>query len=982
MAICLSLVMVLGLVFPGEVFAREEGAEESAQEVSVESAAPVEVEEEVPAEPEEEVSVEPEAEVSAEPEENESLELSEEADEPQAVGEDEETPWSKLKRRIEEADGQKIEINEDITADPVKDVEKTISILENRHIVLTGKGKITGLGLSSIKVAEKGSLTIDGPSLTKAQIEVEGKLELKEGKISDTKLEGATVLVNGGEFSMSGGEFTDNEALEGKDSSNYSPITVKNGKFQLDGGKISGNKSFLKGGAIGGWGSDPSKTSIVINGGEISGNQAIHPKKNAWGGGIYLENGTFEMTGGSVSGNTAELGGGMNLVNSSAKISGGSISENTNGDYKGIGGGISTTDGDLTISGGEFSKNEANGSGGALFTNSTKLTINGGKFTENTALRSGGALSIGGTSRAEINAGIFEGNSSHGFWGGGAIYNDTHSTLVIRRALIKDNTIKENYFIGAGNRPASRQGGGIWNCPTGSTVIYITNGLALYENSAPDLPNQPAHIGAGDDFANITKHEFGNPVGSSSVVLASRMLGGGFRLWYQDGSFYSIHTNWGEEADRMPRYNPENHGDPLPYNKVIVEKKGAQLVYKSVPAEDSKSLAEQIATTIFTNNTAQGTGISGGAIANNGKLIFGDDEPYKLVINKAWSGDKEETRPKEIVLKMYVGDHYIQDVKLTAEGNWEATIEDFPDPETLRDNKTGKLLPINFKEEKTGNYVFSILERSRDEKESTYTIQLENKIPTPTPKEEFTSVKVNKNWVDENNQLGDRPDHVVVALLANGQDTGKRLTLSERAGWEGIFDSLPVYVAAHNRIEYSVVEVSHSKDYTASVSGNQADGFTITNTRIPTEKTKVKVTKVWDDGNNADGKRPDAITVHLYKNGQVIRTVTLNQANGWTWTFEDLEKFEDGKEITYTISEDPVEGYTTNLTGSAAEGFTLTNSKKPETPPETHEPPKTPHGHNPNTGDAGHIVLYAGLVLLSAACLGKLYFRTKREEEA
>nr|WP_304264186.1 Cna B-type domain-containing protein [Kallipyga massiliensis] len=103
--------------------------------------------------------------------------------------------------------------------------------------------------------------------------------------------------------------------------------------------------------------------------------------------------------------------------------------------------------------------------------------------------------------------------------------------------------------------------------------------------------------------------------------------------------------------------------------------------------------------------------------------------------------------------------------------------------------------------------------------------------------------------------------------------------------------------------------------------------------------------------------------------------MTLNQANGWTWTFEDLKKFEDGKEITYMISEDPVEGYTTSLTGSAEEGFTLTNSKKPETPTER---PR----NNPNTGDAGHIVLYAGLVLLSAACLGKFYFRTEREKEA
>ena len=81
-----------------------------------------------------------------------------------------------------------------------------------------------------------------------------------------------------------------------------------------------------------------------------------------------------------------------------------------------------------------------------------------------------------------------------------------------------------------------------------------------------------------------------------------------------------------------------------------------------------------MATTIFKNNFAQGTGISGGAIANNGKLIFGEDKPYKIQITKSWSGDDEKTRPEEIVLQMYVGEHYIQDIKLTKDGNWTATI--------------------------------------------------------------------------------------------------------------------------------------------------------------------------------------------------------------------------------------------------------------------------------------------------------------------
>ncbi len=92
------------------------------------------------------------------------------------------------------------------------------------------------------------------------------------------------------------------------------------------------------------------------------------------------------------------------------------------------------------------------------------------------------------------------------------------------------------------------------------------------------------------------------------------------------------------------------------------------------------------------NSTTQ----SGGAIANNGKLIFGEDKPYNIKITKSLSGDDETIRPEEIVLQMYVGDYYIEDIKFTKDENWTATIKDFPDSDTLVDNKTREILPINF----------------------------------------------------------------------------------------------------------------------------------------------------------------------------------------------------------------------------------------------------------------------------------------------
>lgn len=798
------------------------------------------------------------------------------------------TAWSQLAEKVKSAGNNAkkvITINENIVADSLKDSGRTILVNKNQNIVFKGKGSIKGIGFKSIKVMRGGSLTIDGPSLSNTQIIVEGKLNLKAGKISDTKLEGPTIFVNSGEFTVQGGAITGNEAIESQSPApselrkagnnyQYSPVTVYNGTFRLNAGEITGNKGFLKGGAIGAWGTGSSKAKVIIEGGTIKENIAVHQRFNAWGGAVYIEDCEFKMSGGAVSQNSAEYGGGINIVKSTAKFSGGSITENTNGNYSGKGGGIYASDTDLEFKNVNVSKNTANGPGGALFalcsesekhflnvlggdfkSNATvnngktgvggafcvsnyTYRIDGGNFIDNSAVRMGGAISFSSKSTGTINAGMFKNNSSNGFWGGGAIFNDNNCTMVIKRALIKENTIEKSFMIGAGNHPASRQGGGIWNCPDGNTEIHITNGLALFDNSAPNLKGSNANNGAGDDFINITQYRFNEVEGAlSQIKLASRMLGGGYRLWYQDGSFYGSHTNL-SESEQTPRYNPKDPGKPLPYGTVIKEKRGAQLAYKSVPSKDSKELAQRVATSIFQGNKALSTGISGGGISNNGKLIFGEDTPYILKIVKSWTGDNSEKRPDEIKLKMYVGGHYIQDVNLSAKENWTFEIKDFPDPNSLVDNKTGKILPITFKEEKTGKYILSIKNKIRNEKKRIYTINLDNA--------RYTSVKVTKKWVDNNNKYGKRPAKITVGLIVNGKYSGKKIVISKKDNWKGMFKKLPLY-ADNKLIEYDIKEISKIKGYTSKIererskSGEEGEiSYIVTNKQSPNKKPAKK----------------------------------------------------------------------------------------------------------------------------------------------
>ncbi|ETI83544.1 MAG: LPXTG-motif cell wall anchor protein [Varibaculum cambriense DORA_20] len=126
--------------------------------------------------------------------------------------------------------------------------------------------------------------------------------------------------------------------------------------------------------------------------------------------------------------------------------------------------------------------------------------------------------------------------------------------------------------------------------------------------------------GAGDDFASVTEHSAGEPPEGKPVSISPRMLGGGQRLWYQDGSIYGKHLDW--DPPREPRYKDSGEGKLMPYDTAINENKA----FKSVPSEDSKKLAEKLARVVIENNTATGVGISGGGIANNGQLFFGTSD--------------------------------------------------------------------------------------------------------------------------------------------------------------------------------------------------------------------------------------------------------------------------------------------------------------------------------------------------------------------
>ena len=202
-------------------------------------------------------------------------------------------------------------------------------------------------------------------------------------------------------------------------------------------------------------------------------------------------------------------------------------------------------------------------------------------------------------------------------------------------------------------------------------------------------------------------------------------------------------------------------------------------------------------------------------------------------------------------------------------------------------------------------------------------------------KKEKTSISGQKTWNDNDNHDGKRPSKITVNLLANGTKVASKEVKPDAEGnWLYQFDNLDLVDDAGNLITYTVSEEPVA-GYETSV-----EGTNITNSRTP-EVTEVAVKKVWDDKENKDGLRPDKVTVHLLADGQEVAVKEITATDNWQASFTDLPVYKEGKKIAYTITEDPVAGYTATI-----DGFTVTNRHvPPTTPPST--PPTPPSTTTP-----------------------------------
>ena len=228
------------------------------------------------------------------------------------------------------------------------------------------------------------------------------------------------------------------------------------------------------------------------------------------------------------------------------------------------------------------------------------------------------------------------------------------------------------------------------------------------------------------------------------------------------------------------------------------------------------------------------------------------------------------------------------------------------------------------------------------------------------------SIQVTKIWEDDNNKDGVRPESVIIKLLANGNDTGKTITLSKENNWIDNFSDLEDIIDGKEVI-YTVEEVEVEKGYTSLITGDIINGFIIKNSR-ESEKINIEGSKTWKDNNDREKKRPETIIVNLLANGKKIKSIEVSKKDKWSWSFNNLDKYDNGKEIIYTISEDKVKDYT-----SRVDGYDLINTYNGKANKVSNDNTKK----SPKTSDDFDLIMNSSILLIS---IFALYILKKNKE--
>lgn len=123
--------------------------------------------------------------------------------------------------------------------------------------------------------------------------------------------------------------------------------------------------------------------------------------------------------------------------------------------------------------------------------------------------------------------------------------------------------------------------------------------------------------------------------------------------------------------------------------------------------------------------------------------------------------------------------------------------------------------------------------------------------------------------------------------------------------------------------------------------------------------------KTWMHGYAPQEARPRSITVCVLSGSTIVVQKEVTEEDGWRYIFRLPKYDQTGKEIVYSVSEAPVEGYSPQI-----DGYSILNTYRTSDP-----------GDEPKTGDGGVMWLWFLVLMLSSACLWRVAFYWKTDKK-
>ena len=277
------------------------------------------------------------------------------------------------------------------------------------------------------------------------------------------------------------------------------------------------------------------------------------------------------------------------------------------------------------------------------------------------------------------------------------------------------------------------------------------------------------------------------------------------------------------------------------------------------------------------------------------------------------SDNQDGSRPEKTTVQLTANGQLTGDpVELNADNNWT-----YEWKQLLAEDEEGTNIVYRVTADAPEDYTAKVTGSADDGFVVTYSHEIAK-----------TSVTASVEWDDADDKDGIRPKSVSFQLKADGENVGDAITVNAGSNWTKTWEDLPEKKAG-KALTYTVAvsDIPTEEDqYTVTTSGDAASGFVFKASHVSTS-VEIPVSVTWDDAENQDGARIEAVEVELYANGEATgNKVTLNAENNWTAKFASVDVKKDGTRIKYEVKGTEADGYDVSVAGDILDekGLVLT----------------------------------------------------------